>query len=185
MRSNLQKGFTLIELMIVVAIIGILAMFALPAYQDYTKRTHVAEGIQLAASAKSAVTEYFASNGKWPAKKQGDTTTNKQAGIAEPSDITGNAVKSITVLDAPTDSAGKVGTITKPIQGNDIEIKYNTKVEDNAIVVLRAWDTGGAVRWSCDGKETETTSGSTTTKQKLQTKHLPSSCRDLTAPKAS
>lgn len=181
MRSNLQKGFTLIELMIVVAIIGILAMFALPAYQDYTKRTHVAEGIQLAASAKSAVTEYFASNGKWPAKSGAETNANKQAGIAEPSDITGNAVKSITVVDAPSGSAGKVGTVKDPVQGNDIEIKYNTKVEDNAIVVLRAWDTGGAVRWSCDGKSI--TTGSTT--QKLQTKHLPSSCRDLTAPKAS
>ncbi|NLD08733.1 MAG: pilin [Xanthomonadaceae bacterium] len=185
MRSNLQKGFTLIELMIVVAIIGILAMFALPAYQDYTKRTHVAEGIQLAASAKSAVTEYFASNGKWPAKIGTEANANKQAGIAEPSDITGNAVKSITVLDAPTTSAGKVGTIKDPIQGNDIEIEYNTKVEDGAIVVLRAWDTGGAVRWSCDGKTTSSTTGGTTTTHKLQTKHLPSSCRDLSKPTAS
>lgn len=63
MKHTLQKGFTLIELMIVVAIIGILAAVALPAYQDYTVRTRVTEGLVLAGAAKLAVSETFASNG--------------------------------------------------------------------------------------------------------------------------
>jgi type IV pilus assembly protein PilA len=61
-KRNLQKGFTLIELMIVVAIIGILAAIALPAYQDYTVRSKVTEGLTLAGAAKLAVAETYASN---------------------------------------------------------------------------------------------------------------------------
>ena len=61
-----QKGFTLIELMIVVAIIGILAAIAIPAYQDYTIRAQVTEGLNLAGALKASVSEYYASNGTWP-----------------------------------------------------------------------------------------------------------------------
>ncbi len=68
--NTLQKGFTLIELMIVIAIVGILAAVALPAYQDYTARAQVSEAILLAEGQKSAVTEYYLNNGKWP-----ETTT--------------------------------------------------------------------------------------------------------------
>ena len=67
MRKHIQKGFTLIELMIVVAIIGILAAIAIPAYQDYTIRAQVTEGLNLAADLKAGVAEFYANNGAWPA----------------------------------------------------------------------------------------------------------------------
>ena len=66
MLKQIQKGFTLIELMIVVAIIGILAAIAIPAYQDYTIRSQVTEGLNLASSVKAAVAETLAQTGIWP-----------------------------------------------------------------------------------------------------------------------
>ena len=126
MNKTLQKGFTLIELMIVVAIIGILAAVALPAYQDYTKRTHVSEGLTLAAGAKASVTEYFSSQGKFP-------TNNASAGLAAKADIKGNAVTSVEV------ASGKI-TIT-----------YNDKVTNNATLEMSPITCAGGVQWSCKG----------------------------------
>ncbi|HFB3345499.1 TPA: pilin, partial [Neisseria gonorrhoeae] len=89
--NTLQKGFTLIELMIVIAIVGILAAVALPAYQDYTARAQVSEAILLAEGQKSAVTEYYLNHGEWPAN-------NTSAGVASSAtDIKGKYVKSVTV----------------------------------------------------------------------------------------
>ncbi|ENX0449517.1 pilin, partial [Neisseria gonorrhoeae] len=88
--NTLQKGFTLIELMIVIAIVGILAAVALPAYQDYTARAQVSEAILLAEGQKSAVTEYYLNHGKWP-------ENNGDAGVAASSKIIGKYVKQVEV----------------------------------------------------------------------------------------
>ncbi|EMT4631366.1 pilin [Neisseria gonorrhoeae] len=107
--NTLQKGFTLIELMIVIAIVGILAAVALPAYQDYTARAQVSEAILLAEGQKSAVTEYYLNHGEWP-------KDNASAGVAStPTDIKGKYVQKVEVNN---------GVVTKA--GNDNE-KINTK----------------------------------------------------------
>lgn len=131
--KNVQKGFTLIELMIVVAIIGILAAIALPAYQDYTKRSHVGEGLSLAGAAKLGVTEFFADRGALP-------TSNADVGLAAATDIKGNAVKSVAV--------GAAGVIT---------ITYNSKVTDNATLIMTptADVTKGSVTWTCTGGDVD------------------------------
>ena len=124
--KKVQQGFTLIELMIVVAIIGILAAVAIPSYQDYTKRAHVSEGLSLSGAAKTQVAEYYGSEGTWP-------TSNTDAGLASAVSITGNAVDSISV--------GGSGTIL---------ITYNTKVSNGATLQLTPNDTGGGITWLCN-----------------------------------
>ena len=91
MKAQLQKGFTLIELMIVVAIIGILAAIALPAYQDYTKRSKMAEVIGFMASAKTAVAETYASTNNLT------TLTNALVGIAPTGTAQGAYITSLDV----------------------------------------------------------------------------------------
>ncbi|MBA3599023.1 MAG: pilin [Methylibium sp.] len=92
-KRSAQKGFTLIELMIVVAIIGILAAVALPAYQDYTIRAQVTEGLTLAAQAKTAIAESFSSTGVAPADRAA-------AGMSPTAtDTTGNYVSEVEVAD--------------------------------------------------------------------------------------
>jgi type IV pilus assembly protein PilA len=91
--TKLQKGFTLIELMIVVAIIGILAAIAIPAYQDYTIRAQVSEGMNLAAAAKAAVAESFLNRGRAPMNRT-------DAGMsANATDTSGKYVQSVNVND--------------------------------------------------------------------------------------
>ena len=123
-----QQGFTLIELMIVVAIIGILAAIAIPAYQDYTIRAQVSEGLNLSGGAKAAVTEYFQDRGTMPA-------TNLIAGLADGGDIKGKYVDNVTVL---------LGVINIKYGGDAhavISTKTLTLTPDTTAV--------GSVQWLC------------------------------------
>ncbi|HFB3160257.1 TPA: pilin, partial [Neisseria gonorrhoeae] len=109
--NTLQKGFTLIELMIVIAIVGILAAVALPAYQDYTARAQVSEAILLAEGQKSAVTEYYLNHGIWP-------KDNTSAGVASPaSNIKGKYVQKVEVNNGVVTAQMKPSGVNNEIKG--------------------------------------------------------------------
>jgi len=132
-----QQGFTLIELMIVVAIIGILAAVAIPAYQDYTIRAQVSEGMNLAGGAKTAVAEFYTQRGTMP-------TNNSQAGLATNNSIVGTYVSAVTVsdglirveygVDANTIIAGKT-LLVSPVT-NAGSVAWNCKPGDLATKYL-------------------------------------------------
>ncbi|HGT8567549.1 TPA: pilin, partial [Neisseria gonorrhoeae] len=127
--NTLQKGFTLIELMIVIAIVGILAAVALPAYQDYTARAQVSEAILLAEGQKSAVAGYCPNHGKWP-------ENNASAGVASsPTDIKGKYVESVTVEKGVVTAKMKPSGVNKEIQGKKLS--------------LWAKRENGSVKWFC------------------------------------
>ncbi len=130
MKRN-QQGFTLIELMIVIAIIAILMSYAIPAYRDYTVRAKAGEGVALAAGAKLAVSEYFINEGVFPAD-------NATAGLAAPALITGANVASIT-------NAG--GVLTIAFSADDATLS------GNAITLSPISAAGaGSVEWICLGR---------------------------------
>ncbi|HFC3961633.1 TPA: pilin, partial [Neisseria gonorrhoeae] len=107
--NTLQKGFTLIELMIVIAIVGILAAVALPAYQDYTARAQVSEAILLAEGQKSAVTEYYLNHGEWP-------KDNGSAGVASSDKIKGKYVQKVEVAKGVVTATMKSDGVNKEIK---------------------------------------------------------------------
>ncbi len=133
--STLQKGFTLIELMIVVAIIGILAAVAIPAYQDYTVRAKITEALSMASAAKTGVAEFWASEGGLP-------STNASVGLPAAISINGNSVRSVEV-----GAAGLI-TVTLTVTGLPANVQTDT-------VLLRPTTQSGSVRWTCSGGSLE------------------------------
>ncbi|WP_404357457.1 pilin [Methylotuvimicrobium sp. KM1] len=143
-----QQGFTLIELMIVVAIIGILAAVALPAYQDYTIRAQVSEGPVLAGGVKTTVSEFWSDRGTLTGADSG------AFGIPAAADITGNYVSQVAVAN---------GLVTITYSSTDPR-KASSQI-DGSTLLLSPTTTVGSLIWTCK------------TGSNLPAKYLPSSCR--------
>lgn len=166
MNATTQKGFTLIELMIVIAIIGILAAIALPAYQDYTKRAKVTEGLSLAASAKTAVAENAAS------------ASNYKLGWASPA-----ATKNVKTVGIDEKSGDITITYDKPVQDGGTLILAPYTIAAGAAAKLPDSTTAGgytppadSIQWDClaAGAKPSVTGVKPGT---LESKIAPSNCR--------
>lgn len=130
-KNSIMKGFTLIELMIVIAIIGILAAVALPAYQDYTIRAKVSEGLTLGDAAKKAVAETRWSAGRYL------SANNSSYGLASATSITGNNVVSVAVLAS--------GIVQITFSGDPAIVGQNINLTPGSLA------SGGTLLWDCRG----------------------------------
>jgi len=149
-----MRGFNLIELMIVVAIIGILAAIAIPAYQDYTIRSQIAEGLSLADSARISIWDYYAQHGQYP-------ISNSAAGMPSANLISGNYVKRLTITSTNPTNSGQVIITYGNIAAQQIQGKQ-------LLLVGNANPSGDSLTWTC-----QSGSGNSA----IPSQYLPSSCR--------
>jgi len=158
-----HKGFTLIELMIVVAIIGILAAVAIPQYQNYVARAQVSEALVLASGAKTAIAEYRSITGEWP----GD---NEAAGLAEGEDISSKYVRSVQILVGNLNLRGNIADLVK---SGVVQVLFKDTAHAsiaNGTLTLEGTDEGGSISWLCWGDLGDPNI----------TDYLPSSCKEKT-----
>ena len=155
-KKGAQQGFTLIELMIVIAIVGILAAIALPAYQDYIVRSKMSEPMAALAEAKTSIAEFYASQNRVPAD-------------ANAAGIITNPNKDI-VASLHYESNGGLPLITATVQGNIIP--GVTAADDSGFSLSGVTGSGQTLKWVC--KQTQVTTGINT----ITAKYLPSNCRN-------
>ena len=159
--KRLNLGFTLIELMIAVAIIGILVAVGIPQYQNYVARAQVAEGLSLASGAKTAVTEYRTTTGEWPAD-------NEAAGLPGNFETKGNYVRGVKVTNE-----GKFEIIFEP------EPDAHKLIAGKSFYMIPT-DEGGSISWRClcaNSESGDCVNGGTPSGRQIDEKYLPSSCR--------
>ena len=146
--KHVQKGFTLIELMIVVAIIGILAAVAIPAYQDYIARSQMSEAVSLTGSGKTPFAEYYADKGSWPSNAN-DVMGN----------VSGKYTNNITITGSTAAAPGSL-TLEATMKSADVNANITSKT-----MLLQTAD--GGKNWACSAGGTNA----------VDAKYLPGACR--------
>ena len=159
MKQTMQKGFTLIELMIVVAIIGILAAVALPAYQDYTARAQVSEAITLGGGLKTPLAEYGTDKGAWPTIVSHLNTTTTDG------EISANLDGNYSSIVGTGTGAAKEATLTGTYPSVAFDVVMTEGRANNKKITFATTD--GGANWTCRAAATDP----------VEAKHLPTACK--------